>query len=494
MNARNPSFAVPFACLALLAGCAHAPLNRPLLSESVHSSPQTAKGKQDAGDNEVMVALFFSGGGTRAAAFSYGVLKQLAATQVNEPARSYRLLDKVRVISAVSGGSFTAAYYCLYHDRIFSGFEGDFLKRDINAALLEESLNPAHWPKLLSPYYGRSDLAAEFYDKILFHGATFGDLGPDGGRPRLILNATDMANGEQFPFVPEHFDLIGSDLKSYRISRAIAAASAFPLLLSPITLKNYRGEPGVLDPDIFPDGPAADGSRRNTLVQNAFRSYGDYRNNPYIHLVDGGASDNLGLEALIDADLEFGGMERLIEQTLHSGPPRKFVVIVVNASVQRRIKLSKSEAVPGVASELGRLADEFGEHNDAEFPDLLRIALNRWKEGSAARGGVPGDQPDYYLISVDLGESHGREDDSFFASLPTNFHLSSSTIDRVVGAGQLLLQDSPEFQKAPGRPWQVAVGSIRSRLPARAGCLRPTWRSTRRSGRTPRSRDPRART
>ena len=86
----------------------------------------------------------------------------------------------------MSGGSFTAAYYCLYHDRIFSEFEDRFLKRNITAALVEEVLNPLHWPELSSPYYGRSDLAAEYYDKILFHGATFGDLGP-GGEPSSYL-------------------------------------------------------------------------------------------------------------------------------------------------------------------------------------------------------------------------------------------------------------------------------------------------------------------
>jgi NTE family protein len=394
-----------------------------------------------------MLALFFSGGGTRAAALSYGVLKGLADSRVDTPSGNYRLLDKVRAISAVSGGSFPAAYYCLYHDRIFSEFEDRFLKRNITAALVREALNPLHWPELLSPYYGRSDLVAEFYDKILFHGATFGDLGPDGGRPRLILNATDMANGEQFPFVPEHFELIGSDLNQYRISRAIAAASAFPLLLSPITLKNYRGEPGVLDPNLLPEEAAGDGSRRDILAENAFRSYGDYQSHPYVHLVDGGTSDNLGLEALIDADLQFGGIDRLIEQTLHSGPPRRFVVIVVNASVQHHMRWSQTEAVPGVASELWRLADEFGEHNDAGFYDLLRIALNRWKAESAKHPRASGGQPEYYLISVDLDQLQGKADSFFFSSLPTNFHLSSGTVDRVIGAGESLLKDSPDFQR-----------------------------------------------
>jgi NTE family protein len=435
------------AVLMLLPGCAHAPLNRPLLSASSLGTLKPEPVDQKRSDDEVMVALFFSGGGTRAASLSYGVLKGLAETRIDSPNGNYRLLDKVRTISAVSGGSFTAAYYCLYHDRIFSEFEDRFLKRNITAALVEEVLNPLHWPELSSPYYGRSDLAAEYYDKILFHGATFGDLGPGGGHPRLILNATDMANGEQFPFVPEHFQLIGSDLKSFRISRAIAAASAFPLLLSPITLKNYRGAPGVLGSDALPREAGDEPSERNILVQNAFRSYGDHQDNPYIHLVDGGASDNLGLEGLIDADLQFGGLRRLIEQTLHSGPPRKFVVVVVNASVRPSIRLSRMEAVPGVASELWRLADEFGEHNNAEFLDLLKVILNRWKAESTAHSKSSDFQPEYYLISVDFNHLHGKAEGSFFASLPTTLHLSSSTVDRVVGAGEDLLKDSSEFQR-----------------------------------------------
>ncbi len=417
------------------------------MSVSAAAASPPAAGKKDAGDNDLMVSLFFSGGGTRAASLSYGVLKGLAATRLDTPTSSFRLLDKVRVVSAVSGGSFTAAYYCLYHDRIFSEFEDRFLKRNITAALLGEAFNPLHWPELFSPSFGRSDLAAEYYDKILFHGATFGDLGPNGGNPVLVLNSTDMATGEQFPFVQVHFDLIASDLGSYPISRAVAAASAFPLLLSPITLKNYRGMPGVADPDLLLLEATGDDSRRNVLVDNAFRAYADYRSNPYIHLVDGGTSDNLGLEALIDADLEFGGLESLIEKTIRAGPPRRFAMIVVNASVQHRMRWSKTEAVPGVASELWRLADDFGEHTDAEFIDLLRGTLNRWKKDTAARLKSPDVEPEYYLISVNLDELQRKADGTFLDSLPTNFHLSAGTVDRLVGAGESLLRDSPEFQR-----------------------------------------------
>ena len=79
----------------------------------------------------LLLILSFSGGGTRAAAFSYGVLEELARTEVNINSRKRRMIDEVDIISAVSGGSFTAAYYGLFGDRIFKDFESYFLKKDI---------------------------------------------------------------------------------------------------------------------------------------------------------------------------------------------------------------------------------------------------------------------------------------------------------------------------------------------------------------------------
>ena len=122
-------------------------------------------------------------------------------------------------------------------------------------------------------------------------------------------------------------------------------------------------------------------------------------------------------------------------------------MIVVNASVHRRFRWSQTEAIPGVASELWRLSNDFGEHNDAEFLDLLGVALNRWQKDSAVRLKSPRIQPEYYLISVDFDQLHGKADASFFDSLPTNFHLSASTVDRVVEAGESLLKDSSEYQR-----------------------------------------------
>ena len=221
----------------LLAGCAHAPVNVPLGRSGPTAGDRFQLPPGPSGGSGVMVALFFSGGGTRAAAFSYGVLRELAATRI---AADRRVIDDVTTINAVSGGSFTAAYYCLYGDRIFTDYENLFLKRDVQGALFLRCLSPVNGVRLLSPYFGRSDLAAEYYDELLFHGATFADLaGAAPPRPFLVINATNLSTSTPVQFTQDQFDLIGSDLGRFPISRAVAASSAVPLLFTPITLKNY---------------------------------------------------------------------------------------------------------------------------------------------------------------------------------------------------------------------------------------------------------------
>jgi len=81
----------------------------------------------DYGDH--LIFLAFSGGGTRAAALSYGVLQELRDTQVDTRGHRVRLLDEVDSISSVSGGSFTAAYYGLFGDKTFSDYETVFCGR-----------------------------------------------------------------------------------------------------------------------------------------------------------------------------------------------------------------------------------------------------------------------------------------------------------------------------------------------------------------------------
>ena len=152
---------LPWICgivfLIVTSGCAHYPIKQPLKQADPQVGYRGRNLINPEQDDQLLLLLTFSGGGTRAAAFSYGVLETLRDTTVSIRGRQRRLLDEVDWISGVSGGSFTAAYYGLFRDRIFEDFESKFLKKDIQGELVRSTLfNPVNWAKFSSPYYARS--------------------------------------------------------------------------------------------------------------------------------------------------------------------------------------------------------------------------------------------------------------------------------------------------------------------------------------------------
>src|SRR5210317_1626672 len=231
-----------FVVLALV-GCASRPINAPITQVDPHGGyrPHLLIQKRQNNDPYTFFVLSFSGGGTRAAAFSYGVLEELRRTEVNISGHRRRLIDEVDVITGVSGGSFTALSYALYGDRLFSEYEERFLKRDVQGALTWRTLNPFNWWKFIGGSAGRSELAAEYYDEILFEEATFGDLLNKQG-PIAIATGSDLSTGSRLAFLQNDFDLLCSDLNKVRLSRAAATSSAVPVVLSPVTWNNYGGK------------------------------------------------------------------------------------------------------------------------------------------------------------------------------------------------------------------------------------------------------------
>ncbi len=120
--------------LLLVSGCASYGVidNKSQTPASSHAGYSIRSGGGSGwGSSEISLILAFSGGGTRAAALAYGVLEELRDTKVMIAGQPGRLLDQIDIISSVSGGRFTSAYYGLYGDRIFDDFEDVFLRRDV---------------------------------------------------------------------------------------------------------------------------------------------------------------------------------------------------------------------------------------------------------------------------------------------------------------------------------------------------------------------------
>ena len=187
---------------------------------------------------DLLVLVAMSGGGKRSASFGYGALKGMREVSVPLASGPSPLLHQVSAIAGVSGGSFPAAYYGLYHDAAFGRFETDFLYQDTESYIWGIYLLPWNWTWLADPLVGTNDFMERVYDRAMFHGATYRDLA-QRGRPVIGVGATDLAYGNPVLFTQESFDLICSDIEKFPLARAVAASNGFPGLFSPITLTNH---------------------------------------------------------------------------------------------------------------------------------------------------------------------------------------------------------------------------------------------------------------
>src|SRR5262245_7074730 len=103
------------AVLLVLGGCATAPVNRPVTHVDPSSGYRFQARQQYLRNKDDIILLAFSGGGTRAAAFSYGVLETLRDTEIiGHDGHRERLLDSVSIVTGASGGSVKARAYGTY--------------------------------------------------------------------------------------------------------------------------------------------------------------------------------------------------------------------------------------------------------------------------------------------------------------------------------------------------------------------------------------------
>lgn len=323
----NPKLIVVLALASALSGCAVAPAYRNTPLDPNHHAvtdydvPRASVRQRfdRVTQKNLLVGVTISGGGSRAANFAAAVLEQLDELGI---------LPNVTAISSVSGGSLTAAHFALTgKDRDAIGRatywkqSREKLSRDFRSKWVVKNLMPYKLLGTLFTDQDRTDLMAEVFDEELFGGASFSSLGTDG--PGLLLNATvlqepwinpvgfctNRANlspsvrWESVSFTTTYFDIcLGSRLDKYPIASAVAASAAFPGVFNSSTLAIFERQK---DP--------AGGDR--------------YAATNYVHLIDGGPSDNLGVEGLLG---------RLASEAATSSypPQTECLAIVIDAFVR----------------------------------------------------------------------------------------------------------------------------------------------------------------
>lgn len=465
--------------LIFCGGCASYPVNPPLQhtddSTGYRMSNRTL-GKKNS--DELFVILGLSGGGTRVAALDYGVMKYLDRIRFGADHRS--LLDEVDIISTSSASSIPAAYYGLFGKEIYlNNFVEDVLYRKLETVLKRRIMNPFEWPRTASGNFSRGDLVAEYFDKHVFDGHTFADM--QARRPFIMLNTTDIGIGSQFSFVQGYFDLICSDLSQVSVARAVTASMAFTPYFTPITLKNYNdGQCGYITPAWVQNAISA-GTEADPLIHKAARDVLSYENidkRPYIHLLDSGISDNMGIRT---PRLAFKVTEQFDQ--VKEGAINKLVIIMVDAKSATNFKGDLKAKPPGALTSTWAAATRPLANYSYETVNLIKRDVsdrrNRLDGQRRTRAscddharslcekvdmgttcyekvssscintfGVVEDDPgefDIYLLHInfDLIEDQARRE--MFQSIPTTLELPREDVDKLIEVAPELLNEDLEF-------------------------------------------------
>jgi predicted acylesterase/phospholipase RssA len=443
---------IPF---LILLGCApwNQPLNQPLQGENL----SLVEG-ETVGDGQLYIALAFSGGGFRATSFAYGMLQELRAAGV-ETGTPNGLLDEVRLVTGVSGGSIMAAQFGLYGPDGLQGFREKFLITDGEAYMTTSGYNPLTVIKGVAGGVNGRDTFGRYLDDVLFRGATFGDL-RKRSTIKTWINATDMANNTPFLFSPETFDALCSDLSKVRLSEAVAASAAFPLVFTPIVLEAHQGECNYREPDWLT------AARYNPEATSAMRAYAralESYTNPakvrFVKLLDGGITDYFGTTGMAveraRAEVPYAPLTAAEAVKL-----KRMLFLVANAGVEEDFDWTQKVAGPGGVNLAMSIANSAMAAASRSGYDSMRAELRFWEtdliewrcalplsEVQRLRGSAEGwDCKDVKLFVGEASFANLATDRrDRLNDVPTRLKLDPAEVDMVIEAGRLATRMTPEF-------------------------------------------------
>jgi NTE family protein len=436
------------AAALVLVACGSIPTREKPLKQVVPLTAPVLTPGVEANSDKLFVVVTFSGGGKRAAAFSYGVLEALRDVKVTTPdGEQHSLLDEIDLISAVSGGAFTAAYYAMNGKETFDSYVPRFLNHDTEKDLWHKVLKPSSWPRLAKTLVSRSDLEVEYFDQQLFNGATVDDVMTRS--PRVIITSTDLVRAKPFTYTREQLNGICVDPKSIPLARAVFSSAATPIYFAPLVMRGFPGTCGYQPPAAIVEDESVTDAYRRERAERLF-SYLDPKF-PYLHLADGALADNLGARAILD-EVALG--DNITDTLRRNGfaRARRMLFIVVDARTGFDRQYAQRPEPLGIKKVMDAVVSVTFNRYSFETMNLMRARVKRWEnEVRTTRCKTSLPIPDCEKFDVDLVELSfdrvldGKERE-YLDRVPTTFTLSSEEIIRVRRAAHLLVEESKELR------------------------------------------------
>lgn len=447
---------------ALLSGCVagdRGPINL-FVTEVGPASPEFVPDPGD--DGSLVVGLAFSGGGTRAAAFAYGVLRELDEAVIDQVPYRRTMVDDIRMISGTSGGAIMAAYFGYRGPEEYRDFRERFLLRNAEVAIRTSVGSPVNLSRAWSGGVNDRSGFAAWLDRNLFEGATFAQLKrPDA--PIVWLTASDIYNGTPFLFTYDTFAALCSDLDRVRLADAVAASAAFPVVFAPLMLAADAPDCGYRPPAWMVRALAdREAPLRLAAYARALDSYRGGREPKYVRLLDGGLTDNIGITGF--------ALERAAADTPH-GPlsPEEAVkldrllYIVADAGRERAPTWGTNPRGPALTDLLAAVSDTAITSSTREGFDALELEVAHWRneivryrcglsmaEIRRHRGSLEGWNCRDVRLAIEHISFRDLDPDTKarLDRVPTRLTLPQQEVDFVVEAGRRAIRSNPAVREA----------------------------------------------
>jgi len=453
---------VALAALLALSGCGGSGvLNQPINPAIGDAGAQGGWPLSGSDFDETVIGLAFSGGGMRASAFSYGVLSGLDKQTLSGPNGHRAMTETVDFVAGVSGGSVPAAWFGLKGREGLADFRPRFLHRNAEEGF-DTQVSIGNVLKILGDG-GVNDVSRfpRWLDDNLFEGATYGDLFARK-KPIVWISASDIYNRVPFTFEPLTFNAICSDLSRTRLSEAVAASAAVPGVFSPINVENFGASCNSRLPGWM---VRALGDRTAPAMQRAAaQAMNRLRNDPerfkYIKLLDGGLTDNFGVQPLtvMRANRARGHVPLSEEQGARI---RRMLFLVVDSGRGPAGEWTRSLASPGAFDLAGAVTDaaiDAGSYKGYDaFLTIMRdweAEMRKWRCSLSTtqvlqhRGTTAGwncRDVKFFIGRVSFDDAGG--DRARLDAIPTRFQLDQGTVETLVSAGESALANSPTFRE-----------------------------------------------
>jgi NTE family protein len=307
-------------------------------------------------------------------------------------------------------------------------------------------------------------------DENLLHDATFGDLTRDNA-PILWVNASDVYNDTVFTFDAATFAALCSDLKTFKLSEAVTAASAVPGVFSPIVIENFAGQCDYEEPAWVNRVIESPGS--SLVVRNQARTFRRYQNRQesrYLKLYDGGVTDNLGIHGIITHRARYDSLIAPLSPK-RAVSMKDLLFIVVNAGTEPGENFHKKIKGPKGIHALGAAVDTLMTTATARTRDDFFLAMKVWQDdiikyrcglGERQIRELIGDRQgwdckdvQFHIVDLSFDQVRDRSLRATLEKIPTAYVLPRDQTDLLVKTAGELLRNHPQFKSFLDRVHRV---------------------------------------